>query len=87
MTSMVIERLEVRLDPEHRKRLAAVAAAQGKQVSDVVRQMIDQAYEDIRRQERVRAARELGEFAIEDVPDPDVLKRQFEGAYELPDLH
>jgi hypothetical protein len=82
----MIDRLEVWLDSEHRERLAAIVSAGGKPVSEVVRQMIDETYEDVRREERRRAARAIAVLAIEDVPDSDVLKRQFETADELPDL-
>ena len=83
---MAVERLEVRLDPERRRRLSAVAAARGKPVSEIVRLMIDQAYEDVLREVRVRAAREIAALSIEDVPEPRELKHQLEGTYDLPDL-
>lgn len=79
---MATERLEVRLDPEHRRRLSELAAARGAPVSEVVRQIIDQAYEDALRRQRLRAAEELAELEVEDVPDPETLARQLEGAYD-----
>lgn len=83
---MAVEHLEVRLDRERRRRLREVAAARGKPVSEIVRLMIDQAYEDILREERARAARELAALSIENVPEPGELKHQLEGTYDLPDL-
>lgn len=84
---MVAERLEVRLDPERRRRLAVIAAGQGKPASEVVRQMIDRAYQEDLREQRMRAALELGQLEVEEVPDPEVLSRQLDDAYELPDLY
>jgi hypothetical protein len=83
---MVTERLEVRLDPERRRKLSELAAEHGAPVSEVVRQMIDQAYEETLRGRRLRAARELARLEVEDVPDPETLSRQLEGTYEPADL-
>ena len=83
---MATERLEVRLGPEHRRKLSELAAAQGAPVSEVVREIIDHAYEDALGLRRRRAARELAELEVEDVPDPETLSRQLEGTYESSDL-
>jgi hypothetical protein len=83
---MVTERLEVRLDPERRRKLSELATEHGAPVSEVVRQMIDQAYEETLRGRRLRAARELARLEVEDVPDPETLSRQLEGTYEPADL-
>lgn len=79
---MVADRLEVRLDRERRRKLAAIAAARRAPVSDLVRELIDCAYEETTRAERLRAAEELGQMEVEDVPDPDTLSRQLESAHE-----
>lgn len=83
---MVTERLEVRLDRERRRKLSELAAAQGAPVSEVVRRIIDQAYEEVLRVRRLSAARELAGLAVEHVPDPETLSRQLEGAYEPTDI-
>ena len=83
---MATERLEVRLDPGRRRKLSELAAERGAPVSDVVRQIIDQAYEDTLRTRRLRAARDLAQLEVEDVPDPQTLSRQLEGAHEPGDL-
>ena len=83
---MATERLEVRLDPQHRRRLSELAAARGAPVSEVVRQIIDQAYEDSLRDRRLKAAKEIARLELEDVPDPETLARQLEGAYDSADL-
>ena len=83
---MAGERLEVRLDPERRRKLADIAEARGATVSELVREMIDQAFDDSRRAERLRFVRQIAEARAEVVPDSATLKRQLESAYDLPDL-
>lgn len=83
---MVTERLDVRLDREHRRKLSELAAERKTAVSELVRQIIDEAYEDSLRARRLRAAQELARLEVEDVPDPETLSRQLEGAYDLSDL-
>ncbi len=80
---MVAERLDVRLDREHREKLAKILEAQGITVSTVVRTWIDQAYEALEHERRRQAALRLTQMQIEDVPDPQTLKRQLAEAYEL----
>jgi hypothetical protein len=84
---MLAERLEVRLDPERRRRLMEIAASRRIPLSEVVRQMIDETYQSVDRAERLRAAQDLISLQIEDVPDPDVLSRQLDETHELPDLY
>ena len=79
---MRADRLEVRLDPERKRKLAELAQEQRTALSDLVRQMIDRAYEERLRKRRLQAARELAARAIEDVPDPETLKRQLESAHD-----
>src|SRR5205823_6264507 len=87
LTHMVMERLDVRLDPEHRRKLKAIAAARGISVSEVIRDMIDRAFEQTRQAERLRAAQHLVELSIDDVPEPDVLKKHLAATHDLPDLY
>ena len=84
---MTARRLEVRLDPERRRKLGELAAEQGSTVSETVRRLIDTAYEDSLGARRKRAAQELGRLEIEDVPDPATLNRQLEAAHEPGGLH
>lgn len=83
---MLAQRLEVRLDAEHRVKLAKLAAARRVPVSKLVRIIIDEAYEGTLREERLRAASRIGELEIEAVPEPDILSRQLEATYDLPNL-
>ena len=48
-------RLDVRLDPERRQRLEEMARDQGVPISDVIRSLIDDAYEGILRERRRKA--------------------------------
>ena len=84
---MTIERLEVRLDQDRRRKLRELAEEQGTAVSEMVRRLIDRAYEESLDVRRKRAAQELGQMEIEDVPDPATLNRQLEDAHEPGGLH
>ncbi len=83
---MTTARLDVRLDREHREKLDAIAASRHLPVSAVVRGMIDETYETVHRDERLRAVRELAGLCVEDVPDPEALSRQLESTYATPDI-
>jgi hypothetical protein len=79
-------RLEIRLDEERREKLATIARARGGRISEVVRELIDRAYEDTLQHERLRAARNIAALEIEDVPEPDALSRQLSAAHGPADL-
>lgn len=79
---MKSQRLDVRLDPERQKRLRALAAQYHTPISDVVRRLIDGAYEETMRERRLRIVEELSQMAVESMPDPDELSRQLEATYE-----
>lgn len=81
------KRLEIRLDSEHRRKLEEVARSGELTVSEAVRRMIDRAYDEESRARRVVAAEEISRLDLEDVPDPETLSRQLEGAHESADLH
>ena len=82
---MVSERLEIRLDLKHKKELQELAGLRGRTVSDVIRELIDQAYEDAGRVRRLRLVEELGRMQIGNNPDPETLSRELEAAYDIPD--
>ena len=84
---MTTERLDVRLDQERKRKLRELAEEQGAPVSEMVRRLIDQAYEDTLAARRKRAAWELGQLEIEDVPEPVTLEQQLEAAHEPGGLH
>ena len=83
---MVGERLEVRLDAEHRRKLAELAEAKDAALSDVIRNMIDRAYDETLRERRHRAVRRIRQLAVEDVPDPETLSRQLAQTYDTSDI-
>ena len=80
-------RLDVRLDLEHRRRLEELAEEGGVAISEVVRRLIDGAYEDILRARRKQAVERLISLNVEDPPDPDTLSRELEAAHEPGGLH
>ena len=84
---MTVERLEVRLDQERRRKLRELAREQGTAVSEMVRRLIDGAYEETLAARRKRAALELGRMEIEEVPDPATLHSQLEATHEPSGLH
>jgi hypothetical protein len=81
MYGMKYDRIEVRLDEEHVKKLAELKAAYGTSASEAVRRAIDEAWWEQGRNRRLEAVRRMAEANIEDMPDPDELKRQNEEIY------
>ena len=80
-------RLDVRLDFEHRRRLEELAQENGVPISEIVRRLIDGAYEDIVRTRRKQAIERLIGLNLEDPPDPDTLSRELEAAHEPGGIH
>jgi predicted transcriptional regulator len=79
------ERLEVRLDPQRQHMLREIAAVYEVPRSEVVRQMIDDAYEVVLLERRRAAVRRIvaAQAGGEAMPDPDELARQMADKYEL----
>lgn len=80
------DRLEIRLDPERRRRLDQLAQRRHASISDLVRALLDREYEEWLGSERMRVARVISALSIEDVPKPGLLDQQLEQAYDPP-LH
>ena len=80
-------RLDVRLDSERRQKLEELAAAQGAPISEVVRRLIDDAYEDVQRTRRKQAIERLIGLKVEVPQDPDELSQELEAAHEPGGLH
>ena len=78
---MTMQRLDIRLDGDRRQKLQELAADQGTPVSELIRRLIDQAYEERMSDQRMVAARELSAMAIEEMPDPEELSRQLDETY------
>ncbi len=80
-------RLDVRLNDKHRQRLEELAREKGVGISDVVRCMIDSAYEDILRRRREQAVERLIGLNLENPPDPETVSRELEAAHEPSGLY
>ena len=75
-------RLDVRLDLEHRRRLEELAQENGVAISEVVRRLIDVAYEDVLRARRKQAIERLIGLNVEAPPAPDTLSLELEAAHD-----
>lgn len=75
-------RLDVRLDTERRRRLEELGEERGVPISEVVRGLIDDAYEHIVQERRRSAASRLIGLGVEEPPDTDALSRELEAAHE-----
>ena len=75
-------RLQVRLDSECRRRLEILVEEKGEPFSEIVRRLIDDAYEEIMRERRIRAVETLASLEVEAVPDPEQLSRELKAAHE-----
>ena len=80
-------RLDIRLADEQRRRLDEIVEVRGQLLSEVVRGLIDDAYEDVMRERRRAAARRLSALEVEEPPDPAQLSRELEGAHDPGGLH
>ena len=80
-------RLDVRLDAERRRRLEEIVEESGAPISEVVRRLIDDAYERVALERRKRAVARLIRLEVEDPPDADALSRELEAAHEPGGLH
>lgn len=78
----MISRLDVRLEFEQRRRLEELAKDRGLPISEVIRRLIDGAYDEILRERRRQAAERLIGLNVEEPPDPDTLSRELEEAHE-----
>ena len=80
-------RLDVRLDSERRRRLDELVKERGEPISEVVRCLIDDAYDCIVQERRRLAVQRLIELEVEDPPDAATLSRELEAAHEPGGLH
>ena len=80
-------RLDVRLDDEQRRRLDEIVEERGLPISEVVRGLIDDAYEAVMRERRLEAVQRLVVLEVEEPPDPAQLSRELEAAHEPGGLH
>lgn len=84
---MVTERFEIRLDSKRREQVSHVAKDEGKTAADAFRRLLDLGYDVWMRERRKEAVRRIASLEIEDVPDPEELKRQLDSTHDLPGLY
>ena len=75
-------KLDLRLDAERRRRLEVVVEERDVPISEVVRNLIDAAYEDVMRKRRKSAVERLVGLEAEDPPDAATLSRELEDAHK-----
>jgi hypothetical protein len=80
---MTAERIEFRIEPEDRRKLAEMAEEEHSTLSEVMRDMIRKTYEERMRKKRIEAAEALVAMELDDVPDPDELSRQLAAKYDF----
>ena len=80
-------RPDVRLNAETPRRLEELAEERGVPISEVVRYLIDDAYDGIMRERRRQAVERLTRLEVEDPPDAATLSRELEAAHEPTGLH
>ena len=80
-------RLDIRLDAERRRRLEELVEERGEPISEIVRCLIDDAYEGIMQKRRRQAVGRLTRLEVDDPPDADSLSRELEAAHEPGGLH
>ncbi len=83
---MKYERIELRVDEEHKRKIAELRERYGTTASDALRRAIDEAHEKMMIQKRLDIVKRMSEANIEDVPDPDELKRQILAGHDKSDL-
>lgn len=83
---MTADRLAVRIDPGQRKKLEEMARRRKGSISDVIRDLIDEAYAADQRAYLMSLVDEIASLNIEDVPDPDELSRHLAAKYDFEQL-
>ena len=78
----MVGRFEVRLDAGCRQRLDDLAEQEGIPASEVIRRLIDAAYEGVMQSRRSLAVEELAEMRLDVPDDPEDVYRVLEGIHE-----
>ena len=82
----MVSRVEFRLDDECRQRLDDLAEDRGGSISEVLRGLIDEAWEAIMLERRRQLVREIASFQGEVPDDPMDLFRELESRFESDSL-
>lgn len=78
------KRIELRLEEEAYEDLADLAAARRMSLTAVIREAIQLLRNERDHEERRKAVDELAAMEIEEMPEPDELKRQLDSMYDRP---
>ena len=81
------DRLAVRLDTERRSHLEEIARERGAPISEVIRQLIDDAYEEIDRARRRRAVEIMKSMSFDVPDDPQDIRRIIREARDIGPLY
>lgn len=79
-------RVEIRLDEEHRQRLEDIVEEQDASISEVLRGLIDDAWEALMVERRLQLVREMASLQGEVPDDPQDLFRELESRFESDSL-
>lgn len=82
----MVSRVEFRLDEEHRQRLDDIAEERDASISEVLRGLIDEAWEALMVERRLQLVREIASFEMEVPDDPQDLFRELESRFESDSL-
>ena len=82
----MVSRVEVRLDEEQRQRLNDLAEERDASLSEVLRGLIDDAWEAIMVERRLQLVREIASFHGDVPDDPQDLFRELESRFESDSL-
>ncbi|MYE32802.1 MAG: hypothetical protein F4X80_09175 [Chloroflexi bacterium] len=82
----MVSRVEIRLDEEHRQRLDDIVEDRDGSVSEVLRGLIDDAWEALMVERRLQLVREIASFEMEVPDDPQDLFRELESRFESDSL-
>lgn len=86
MYGMKYDRIEIRLDEEHQRKISELKAAYGTTASEILRRGIDAIYEEQQTKRRQEALERLLAIRLDDdVPDPEELSRQLDSTHDIPD--
>ena len=80
-------KLDLRLDAERWRRLEVIVEERSLPVPEVVRNLIDDAYENVTRKHRINAVGGMFRLEVEDPPDAATLSRELEAAHEPGGVH
>ncbi len=83
----MVSRFEVRLDKDCRERLDKLAESMGVTAAEIVRHLIDKAYEEVLREHRLLAAEELIAMNAEVPPEPADLSQILVTAHDACGIH